>query len=246
MWHVHSIIAEWIEVMREQPTDHFTAGDTVGKRNRRKSRKWIWIAIGLVVLGGLILLALRRNDPLSQAYFYEPWQTSSRDFQAARSKWNARPFNGYHLTLQYQVSRLEAQPGQIPDYVTNTCEVEVIVADRAEQQIKTVSNSCSGIVPQSVAEVFAMFEERATRPVGKSPPLDQQTGCYREDDGFLDLIKAEYDSESGYPRQIGNTPIPLMLPGNCWVSMLQLPNAAGFVKRYQIIVKELTPLQSPH
>ena len=199
--------------------------------------------MSFVILGGLILQLRWRNDLLGQARLYEPWQTSSRDFQAARNKWLARPFYGYHLILQYQITRFEARPGQIPDYVTDTCEVNVIVADRAEQQIETVSSSCDSSVPRSIAQLFAMFEERAARPVGKAPSPDQTAGCYNSDTGYLDLIEAEYDRESGYPHQIGNSPTAWNLTGYCW-AWLTYPNDAALVQRDRFIVKNLAPLES--
>ena len=217
---------------------------TVEGGYRPGQRKLKWIVAGILVLGGLLLARLPYAvDPMHRAYFYEPWRASSNAYQAAYATWSMRPFDGYHLTLQYQITRLETQPGQIPDYVTDTCEVDVIVTDRAEQQIETVSNSCDSSVPRSIAQIFAMFEERAARPVGKAPSLDQTTDCYNSDTGYLDLIEAEYDRESGYPHQIGNSPTAWNLAGHCW-AWLTYPNDAALVQRDRFIVKNLAPLES--
>ncbi len=206
-------------------------------------RKWLWGAVA-VIAGAVCLLIVRQEyfaDPLIQAYFYEPWQTGSREYHAARNRWQARPFDGYHLTFQYQVTQLQSQSGQIPADVTTTCEVEVTIADRAEQQIAVASNSCPAAVPHSIAQMFALFEERANRPVGKSPTRDPSTRCYNMDVGYLDLIAADYDSAWGNPRQIGNKPSVWDLTGDCWSSILMIPEAA-FVPRQQIIITDLTPL----
>ena len=88
-----------------------------------------------------------------------------------------------------------------------------------------------------------MFEERAARPVGKAPSLDQTTGCYNSDTGYLDLIEAEYDRESGYPQQVGNSPTAWNLTGYCW-AWLTYPNDAALVQRDRFIVKNLAPLES--
>jgi hypothetical protein len=216
---------------------------TVEGGHRPGRRKLKWIMAGIAVLGGLLLARLPYAvDPMHRAYFYKPWQASSNAYQAAYATWSMRPFDGYRLVLHYQITRLDTRSSRIPGFVTATCEVEVNVADRAERQIKVVCDSCgvAAAAPHSVAQVFALFRERASQPIGKAPPLGQD-GCYLMDAGYLDLVDGWYDRELGYPHQIGNTPQP-WIPDNCGSTSWSFPTERDSLKRVRVIVTELTPL----
>ena len=219
-------------------------GSTVEGGHRPGRRKLKWIVAGSVILGGLLLLVRlpHADDPLHKAYFYEPWQASSNAYQAAYTAWSMRPFDGYHLVLQYQITRLDTRSGEVPGFVTAPCEVEVNVADRAERQIEVVCDSCGvgAAALHSIAQVFALFRERASQPIGKAPPLGQD-GCYRMDGGYLDLVDGWYDRELGYPHQIGNMPQP-WIPDNCGSTIWSFPTERDSLKRVRVIVTELTPL----
>jgi hypothetical protein len=43
-------------------------------------------------------------------------------------------------------------------------------------------------------QLFALFRERASQPIGKAPPPGP-AGCYRRDAGYLDLVDGWYDHE---------------------------------------------------
>jgi hypothetical protein len=218
-------------------------GGAIAGGRRPGRRKWTWIVAGSVILGGLLLVRLlNADDPLHKAYFYEPWQGSSKAYQAAYATWSTRPFDGYHLVLQYQITRLDTRSSEVPGFVTATCEVEVNVADRTERQIQVVCDSCGvgAVAPHSIAQVFALFREHAIQPIGKAPPLGQD-GCYLVDAGYLDLVDGRYDGKLGYPHQIGNMP-QLWIPDNCGSTILSFPTERDSLKRVRVNVTELTPL----
>jgi hypothetical protein len=208
--------------------------------SRALTRRRGLLAVGLlscVALDAIVLNAVA--NPWFAAYSDPAWVSSRSAFMQARQAWQSRLFDGYYLKVEFSISQWKSIDGAIPDFVTRTCELEVRVTDRAEQVIDEERNTCTGVVPRTIHEVFALFEQRATEPVGK---LARRTSsnCYSSDDGYLDLVAADYHPQWGYPLKISNQPIP-WAPGPCFTSLLIMPTASTLVPRYEVTVVDFRP-----
>jgi hypothetical protein len=130
----------------------------------RRYLLWSFWGTSIALLLGCGLLAL---------WLY-PLKT--RELDAARSRWAARPFSHYRLVIEY---------GQL-----RYCRQSVEVAD--EQVVAILENTCSEPTP-TVTDLFERIERDIATVSGRCGP--NGCGC----DGTIG-VSAAYDPTLGYPQ----------------------------------------------
>ena len=106
------------------------------------------------------------------------WPTPRNELAVARSRWQARSFDQYQLSVEYTSS-------------LGRCRQTVEVADN--QIVQVATNSCLYPAKTTVAELFAMIE-----PYVRSQPCGPN-GCACDGHMTADVL---YDPQFGFPQKI--------------------------------------------